>query len=43
MAASVPAGVQSYSRMSTRTKVVVMAGTLLGLFTAAMQPSVPQA
>jgi EmrB/QacA subfamily drug resistance transporter len=34
--AAAPSGVQSFSVMSTRTKVVVMAGTLLGLFTAAM-------
>ncbi len=40
MATSVPAGVQPYSQMSTRTKVVVMAGTLLGLFTAAMDQTV---
>jgi EmrB/QacA subfamily drug resistance transporter len=40
MEAAVPAGVQSISLMSTRTKVVVMAGTLLGLFTAAMDQTV---
>ncbi len=40
MAPPVPAGVQSISQMSTRTKVVVMAGTLLGLFTAAMDQTV---
>jgi EmrB/QacA subfamily drug resistance transporter len=38
--AALPAGVQSISQMSTRTKVVVMAGTLLGLFTAAMDQTV---
>jgi EmrB/QacA subfamily drug resistance transporter len=38
--AAVPAGVQSISQMSTRTKVVVMAGTMLGLFTAAMDQTV---
>ena len=40
MEAAVPAGVQSISQMSTRTKVVVMAGTLLGLFTAAMDQTI---
>lgn len=40
MEAAVPAGVQSFSQMSTRTKAVVMAGTLLGLFTAAMDQTV---
>ncbi|MCH7835651.1 MAG: MFS transporter [Chloroflexi bacterium] len=40
MAASVPAGVKSYSQMTTRTKVLVMAGTLLGLFTAAMDQTI---
>ena len=40
MAPPVPEGVQSISQMSTRTKVVVMAGTLLGLFTAAMDQTV---
>ena len=40
MAATVPTGVQSFSQMSTRTRVVVMAGTLLGLFTAAMDQTV---
>ena len=40
MEAALPAGVQSISQMSTRTKVVVMAGTLLGLFTAAMDQTV---
>jgi EmrB/QacA subfamily drug resistance transporter len=34
--AAAPSGIQSFSVMSTRTKVVVMTGTLLGLFTAAM-------
>ncbi|UCH86765.1 MAG: MFS transporter [Dehalococcoidia bacterium] len=32
--------VQSISQMSTRTKVLVMAGTLLGLFTAAMDQTI---
>ncbi|MCH7998731.1 MAG: MFS transporter [Chloroflexi bacterium] len=40
MAATVPPGVQSFSQLSTRTRVVVMAGTLLGLFTAAMDMTV---
>ncbi len=40
MEAAVPSGVQSISRMSTRTKVVVMVGTLLGLFTAAMDQTI---
>ena len=40
MAADVPPGVQSFSQLSTRTRVVVMAGTLLGLFTAAMDMTV---
>jgi len=35
-----PSGTQSISQMSTRTKVVVMTGTLLGLFTAAMDQTV---
>ena len=40
MAATVPPGVQSFSQLSTRTRVVVMAGTLLGLFTAAMDQTI---
>ncbi|MFB3053329.1 MAG: MDR family MFS transporter [Dehalococcoidia bacterium] len=40
MAADVPPGVQSFSQLSTRTRVVVMAGTLLGLFTAAMDQTI---
>ncbi len=40
MAATVPPGAQSFSQLSTRTRVVVMAGTLLGLFTAAMDMTV---
>ena len=40
MAATVPPGVQSFSQLSTRTRVVVMAGTLLGLFTAAMDMTI---
>ncbi|MCH8345708.1 MAG: MFS transporter [Chloroflexi bacterium] len=40
MAATVPPGVQSFSQLSTRTRVMVMAGTLLGLFTAAMDMTV---
>lgn len=40
MAATVAPGVESISQMSTRTKVIVMAGTLLGLFTAAMDQTV---
>ncbi len=35
-----PSGAQSISLMSTRTKVVVMVGTLLGLFTAAMDQTI---
>src|SRR3990172_8770609 len=34
------AQVQSISQMSTRVKVLVMAGTLLGLFTAAMDQTI---
>lgn len=40
MAQPVPDGVRSISQMGTRTKVVVMAGTLLGLFTAAMDQTI---
>ncbi len=40
MAAVVAPGVESISQMSSRTKAVVMAGTLLGLFTAAMDQTV---
>ncbi|MBI2913384.1 MAG: DHA2 family efflux MFS transporter permease subunit [Chloroflexi bacterium] len=40
MAAAVQPGVRSFSQMSTRTKVVIMAGTLLGLFTSAMDQTV---
>ena len=40
MAATVAPGVESISQMSPRTKFVVMAGTLLGLFTAAMDQTV---
>ena len=40
MAATVPPGVQSFSQLSTRTRVVVMVGTLLGLFTAAMDMTI---
>jgi len=40
MAAVVAPGVESISQMSNRTKAVVMAGTLLGLFTAAMDQTV---
>ena len=40
MAAIVAPGVESISQMSPRTKAVVMAGTLLGLFTAAMDQTV---
>ena len=40
MAATVGPGVESISQMSPRTKFVVMAGTLLGLFTAAMDQTV---
>ena len=40
MAAVVAPGVESISQMSPRTKAVVMAGTLLGLFTAAMDQTV---
>src|SRR3990172_10862378 len=40
MAAAVVPGVESISQMSTRTKVIVMAGTLLGMFTAAMDQTV---
>ena len=40
MAADVPPGVQSFSQLSTRTRVVVMVGTLLGLFTAAMDMTI---
>src|SRR3990170_4492646 len=40
MAAAVQPGVRSFSQMGTRTKVIVMAGTLLGMFTAAMDQTV---
>jgi EmrB/QacA subfamily drug resistance transporter len=40
LAASVKPGVRSISEMGVRTKVLVMAGTLLGLFTAAMDQTV---
>src|SRR3990172_11048527 len=40
MAAAVVPGVESISQMSPRTKFIVMAGTLLGLFTAAMDQTV---
>src|SRR3970282_1573889 len=40
MAAAVQPGVRSFSQMGTRTKVIVMAGTLLGLFTSAMDQTV---
>src|SRR3990172_4323108 len=40
MAAAVQPGVRSFSQMGTRTKVIIMAGTLLGLFTAAMDQTV---
>src|SRR5438093_3704404 len=40
MAATVQPGVRSISQMSGRTKAVVMAGTMLGLFTAAMDQTV---
>ncbi|HSP56261.1 MAG TPA: MDR family MFS transporter, partial [Dehalococcoidia bacterium] len=40
MAAVVAPGVESISQMSNRTKAVVMAGTLLWLFTAAMDQTV---
>jgi len=40
MAAAVQPGVRSFSQMSTRTKVIIMAGTLLGLFTSAMDQTV---
>lgn len=40
MAATVAPGVESISQMSPRTKFIVMAGTLLGLFTAAMDQTV---
>ncbi|HET8945282.1 MAG TPA: MDR family MFS transporter [Dehalococcoidia bacterium] len=40
MAATVAPGVESISQMSTHTKVVVMVGTLLGMFTAAMDQTV---
>lgn len=40
MAATVASGVESISQMSNRTKTIVMAGTLLGLFTAAMDQTV---
>jgi len=40
MAAAVAPGVRSMSQMSGRTKVIIMAGTLLGLFTSAMDQTV---
>ncbi len=40
MAAAVQPGVRSFSQMSTRTKTIIMAGTLLGLFTSAMDQTV---
>jgi multidrug resistance protein len=40
LAATAQLGVRSLSQMSTRTKFMVMAGTLLGLFTSAMDQTV---
>lgn len=37
---TVPANIRSIAEMSDRTRVVVMAGTLLGLFTAAMDQTI---
>ncbi|HEU4758479.1 MAG TPA: MFS transporter, partial [Dehalococcoidia bacterium] len=40
MAAAAPVQARSISQMGTRTKAIVMAGTLLGLFTSAMDQTV---
>src|SRR5437870_11545268 len=40
MAATVQPGVRSISQMSGRTKAIVMAGTMLGMFTAAMDQTI---